>query len=138
MLIFIIIYTSDRVCTKKMFCPVLLVMVNYLMINSSQSETHLKCRGKFTLLELAILCLIPCIQEVVYLYMLIIVTCLILSVYKGNLTSNIIDFYVNVFSHLFIPYVSNELFFGTIRLLGLLAGACSLQSVVVRITASLS
>ena len=40
--------------------------------------------------------------------------------------------------HLFVPYVTNELFFGTIRLLGLLAGACSMyvsyRSVVVRTT----
>ena len=32
-----------------------------------------------------IVCLIPCIQEAVYLYMLIIVTCLILSICRGNL-----------------------------------------------------
>ena len=32
----------------------------------------------------------------------------------------------NSYIHLFIPYVRNELFFGTIRLLGLLAGACSM------------
>ena len=65
-------------------------------------------------------------------------TCLILSVCRGNLTfkshwilSKLME---NSFIHLFIPYVRNELFFGTIRLLGLLAGLCKLQSVVVRIS----
>ena len=42
--------------------------------------------------------------------------------------------------HLFIPYVRNTIFFGTIRLLAfsLVHAACKLQSMVVTITASLS
>ena len=41
--------------------------------------------------KLAILCLIPWIQEVVYLYMLIIVTCLIVSAGATSLL-NVIEF----------------------------------------------
>ena len=37
------------------------------------------------IVELAMLCLIPWIQQVVYPYMLVVVTCLILSVCRGNL-----------------------------------------------------
>ena len=45
--------------------------------------------------ELAIFCLIPWIQEFVYLYMLIVVTCLILSVWRGNLQMSLYFKYIN-------------------------------------------
>ena len=92
--------------------------------------------------ELAILCLIPRIQEVVYLYTLIIVTCLILSVCRGNLAF----IYCLILSKLMAIATSIYLFLMSGMNFSLelsvfwpsrwcMQHVCKLQSVVVRITA---
>ena len=81
--------------------------------------------------ELSILCLIPWIQEVVYLYMLIVVICLIVSVCRDNLAIKchwILRKLMEIAAFIYLYFVRNKLFFGTIRLLGLLAGACIMQA----------
>ena len=97
------------------------------------SFDFLFCSSGFHLIhELAILCLIPWIRhKVVYLYMLIIVTCLIVSVCRGNLAfkchlilSKIMEMATSIY--LFLIYQELTHVFGTIRLLGLLAGSCSM------------
>ena len=93
--------------------------------------------------RLAILCLIPRIQEVVYLYMLNIVTCLILSVCRGKLAfkchwilSKLMEIATSIC--LFLMSGTNfSLELSNYWAFSLVHAACKLQSAVVRITASL-
>ena len=92
---------------------------------------------------LAILCLIPWIQEVVYLYMFIIVTWLIVSACRGNLAfkchwilSKLMEIATSIYLFL-MSGINFSLELSDYWAFSLVHAACKLQSVVVRITASL-
>ena len=84
--------------------------------------------------ELAILCLIPWIQEVVYLYMLIIVTCPNLSFCRGKLTFKchwILSKFMEVATSIYLFLMSGMKFYLELSdywAFSLVHAACKLQS----------